>query len=721
MQEEGDSETKPCELCCKLPGPDSPCRSSFEWTKAPHDVPDMYSKAGTPCNNYQGYCDVFKKCREVIPITVRILFDYFLVKVDPLGPLLTLHDILFSDNSLKNLRSFITKYWYSVILAAIAVIALMVRISCKVFLSITILFVKVTIIKLCGKKTPLVHHRRHRRRKVHHHVNNPTGGLDGPDEVHIHPTTVTDDLTRQRRKRKESSKKVSVSDKRAEENKRNYDSAQALADKLSSKISSASTSADKAKDNKRQHPAENTRKAKTHTGRSEALPDLIEVLEDKETTKKHAKDRSEQQQPKEVTIAKLGPFKMSLEVKKNDEAAKSKEKDHPSRKKKMSNTNNPQAIEKTSQAQRRRKRSRSKSEHRKKESTAEPVSITVDEEDHLYQEIEQITEPSKEVKVESKKIKKSKDKIVVSKLVKSDRPLREKSPEKSIKYGRSISQPAPPPNIHLLLPSESHHNLSRNLSLRATEKEKQSKLRRSSTAIANVEEKSPSRSRQVEKMSLYDNQGFDLSPSLERKVMSEKKQQKYLNLKDQIHNQLKMAAAAASSEAGTTERRRDSRGRQRYFPINETDGFNDSDCSDDINPQSPPTQVQSLSEESSGSTRRKSSQLSQSSDESEPPLSSLGLVHNSRQYGVEGSDSETDPDCKVPVSASNPHVRVPNLSLPVPLPRTSLQHDKLKDDPDGGCESDATLDILDYSGEEAEDWQVAEGSDTDGIAQQMMY
>ena len=65
MQGEGDSETKPCELCCKLPGPNSPCRSSFEWTKPPHDVPNMYSKAGTPCNNYQGYCDVFKKCREV--------------------------------------------------------------------------------------------------------------------------------------------------------------------------------------------------------------------------------------------------------------------------------------------------------------------------------------------------------------------------------------------------------------------------------------------------------------------------------------------------------------------------------------------------------------------------------------------------------------------------------------------------------------------------------
>lgn len=40
-------------------------RSSFEWNLPPYDIPDMYAKAGTPCNNYKGYCDVFKKCREV--------------------------------------------------------------------------------------------------------------------------------------------------------------------------------------------------------------------------------------------------------------------------------------------------------------------------------------------------------------------------------------------------------------------------------------------------------------------------------------------------------------------------------------------------------------------------------------------------------------------------------------------------------------------------------
>merc|ERR1711892_30009 len=105
-----DSPTKACELCCKEAGEDKP-----------RDVPDMYSKPGTPCNNYQGYCDVFQKCREV----------------DPSGPLATLRKLLLSERSVATFKRSITKYWYTVIIAFIAVISLMV-----------------TIVKICGKKTP---------------------------------------------------------------------------------------------------------------------------------------------------------------------------------------------------------------------------------------------------------------------------------------------------------------------------------------------------------------------------------------------------------------------------------------------------------------------------------------------------------------------------------------------------------------------------------------
>ena len=37
----------------------------FQLNSAPADIPDMYSKPGTACNEYTGYCDVFQKCREV--------------------------------------------------------------------------------------------------------------------------------------------------------------------------------------------------------------------------------------------------------------------------------------------------------------------------------------------------------------------------------------------------------------------------------------------------------------------------------------------------------------------------------------------------------------------------------------------------------------------------------------------------------------------------------
>ncbi|CAG2122119.1 unnamed protein product, partial [Medioppia subpectinata] len=76
-----DPITKSCELCCRLPSKDSTCKSSFEWNSVPYDVPDLNAKAGTPCDNYNGYCDAFQKCREV----------------DPSGPLATLRRLLLSN------------------------------------------------------------------------------------------------------------------------------------------------------------------------------------------------------------------------------------------------------------------------------------------------------------------------------------------------------------------------------------------------------------------------------------------------------------------------------------------------------------------------------------------------------------------------------------------------------------------------------------------------
>ncbi|XP_033353105.1 disintegrin and metalloproteinase domain-containing protein 10-like [Bombus vosnesenskii] len=102
-----DPPTKSCELCCKLPGEDQPCLSSFAWNSAPYDIPDMLSKPGTPCNDYNGYCDVFQRCREV----------------DPSGPLATLRRLL-SDATLASFQRWMINRWY--IVAVTVVVSLLI-------------------------------------------------------------------------------------------------------------------------------------------------------------------------------------------------------------------------------------------------------------------------------------------------------------------------------------------------------------------------------------------------------------------------------------------------------------------------------------------------------------------------------------------------------------------------------------------------------------------
>uniref|UniRef100_A0A182IXJ7 Uncharacterized protein n=1 Tax=Anopheles atroparvus TaxID=41427 RepID=A0A182IXJ7_ANOAO len=101
---------KACELCCKQPGEDKPCLSSFDWNDPPYDVPDMYAKPGTPCNEYNGYCDVAQKCREV----------------DPSGPLATLRKLLLSEESIASFKRWIFANWYTVALIVTVIFVLLV-------------------------------------------------------------------------------------------------------------------------------------------------------------------------------------------------------------------------------------------------------------------------------------------------------------------------------------------------------------------------------------------------------------------------------------------------------------------------------------------------------------------------------------------------------------------------------------------------------------------
>jgi hypothetical protein len=108
-----EPKTKACDLCCKKPGEKSECKSSFEWNKPPFDVPDMYAKPGTPCNNYNGYCDVFQKCRDV----------------DPSGPLATLRKLLLSEESIASFKKWATSNWYILVITCLLILALLVSVG----------------------------------------------------------------------------------------------------------------------------------------------------------------------------------------------------------------------------------------------------------------------------------------------------------------------------------------------------------------------------------------------------------------------------------------------------------------------------------------------------------------------------------------------------------------------------------------------------------------
>merc|ERR1712241_386864 len=72
-------------------------------------------RPGSPCDDYQGYCDVFLKCR----------------KVDAEGPLVRLKNLLFNQETLLTIAQWVTEFWYAVLLMGIAfVIFMAVFIKC---------------------------------------------------------------------------------------------------------------------------------------------------------------------------------------------------------------------------------------------------------------------------------------------------------------------------------------------------------------------------------------------------------------------------------------------------------------------------------------------------------------------------------------------------------------------------------------------------------------
>ncbi|XP_043486455.1 disintegrin and metalloproteinase domain-containing protein 10 isoform X1 [Polistes fuscatus] len=101
---------KLCELACQNGTDPSTCRSTSEFARVV-GLPDggISLRPGSPCDNFQGYCDVFLKCRAV----------------DAEGPLARLKNLLFNKETLSTVAQWVTEYWWAVLLMGIAFIIFM--------------------------------------------------------------------------------------------------------------------------------------------------------------------------------------------------------------------------------------------------------------------------------------------------------------------------------------------------------------------------------------------------------------------------------------------------------------------------------------------------------------------------------------------------------------------------------------------------------------------
>lgn len=99
---------KLCEIACQEGNDSSTCRSASELRDRIENV-SVFMRPGAPCNNFQGYCDVFQKCRAV----------------DAEGPLARLKNLLFNQDTLNSMAEWITKYWYGVMLLGVGFVVFM--------------------------------------------------------------------------------------------------------------------------------------------------------------------------------------------------------------------------------------------------------------------------------------------------------------------------------------------------------------------------------------------------------------------------------------------------------------------------------------------------------------------------------------------------------------------------------------------------------------------
>ena len=331
---------------------------------------------------------------------------------------------------------------------------------------------------------------------------------------------------------------------------------------------------------------------------------------------------------KELTIAKLGKFTFSLEV--NNGATK-----------KVPEVVDPEKEERRRRRER-RKKSREEQHRRRSKKEGEP-EMSEDQ-------------PTPEMKVEAEKAKVRRPSlVVVSKRQKSDRPLRE-SPEKQTRtteeeeddfvatdyrltfgrrqkpesFSRSISHPGPPPNLAEIIVAglDSNNGIKRNNSFAGDKlrpEKSSSRLKRSETEKSSGLEWSKrlggggsgnSAALLLSPKPAFENRAYDKSPepkSGKSESLSQQKSESLNYLREKIKSSLNPDLDPSGSRKAHHRRSRPSLLKTKSSsldapvkPINpRPDGFyveSDTDSSSsslsDSKRRTPPTQIQSLSEES---------------------------------------------------------------------------------------------------------------------------
>ncbi|XP_063619543.1 disintegrin and metalloproteinase domain-containing protein 10 [Cydia splendana] len=143
-----------CQLACQVgPDPDS-CQSTASFAKK-YNLPEegISLRPGSPCDNFQGYCDVFLKCRAV----------------DAEGPLARLKNLLLNRATLQTVQAWVIEQWWAVLIGGVLLIVCMGA-----------------FVKCCAVHTPSSNPKRAPARRLSETLRRPMNTLRRMRHAHAH-------------------------------------------------------------------------------------------------------------------------------------------------------------------------------------------------------------------------------------------------------------------------------------------------------------------------------------------------------------------------------------------------------------------------------------------------------------------------------------------------------------------------------------------------------